>query len=404
MRLLSVLSLALVFTACFKSTNDSNQEKEPVYVAIGNSLTAGFQSGGLRADWQKQSYPVLLAQQMGITNFQIPVVDSPGIGSAKGPNGEPATPLFLDATGHPTYKLLGVDPSTLLPNLSYSLPYNNLAVPGATTLDISTAYNAATSQAKTNGYFDFIIRGSVLNNTSMLHQAIRLNPDILSMWVGSNDILGGITAGTIIVGVTVTPTVIYKALMDNIFDSLLTKTHAHLFVANIPSITSIPYVTTIPRFVFDPKTFAQDTTKPLLTEETNVKYVLLPALQALLTGTGFPTTSGGNGAKLAANLTLTQTEVDDANGLVDAYNVYLKAKADANPDRITLVDVNALLNNLTADKIAGLSGKYYLFDNDHTAFSLDGIHPNSKGYRAVANVYLDAINSALGKTYAKLTL
>jgi len=35
------------------------------YVAVGNSLTSGFQSGGLREDWQRESYPALIAKQMG---------------------------------------------------------------------------------------------------------------------------------------------------------------------------------------------------------------------------------------------------------------------------------------------------------------------------------------------------
>jgi lysophospholipase L1-like esterase len=403
-RFISMFPLALVLTACFDSSSDSAGDAKTVYVAIGNSLTAGFQSGGLRADWQKASYPVLLAEQMGITDFQIPVIDSPGIGSAKGPNGETKSPLFLDPGTHsPKDSILAGDPKALLSNRALGRPYNNLAVPGATTLDISTAYNDSSSQSKTNGYFNIVMRGAVLNNTTMLRQAISLNPDILTMWVGSNDILGGITAGTIIVGTTVTPTAIYKVLMERLFDSLLTQTHARIFVANIPAITSIPFVTTIPRFVFSPTTFAVDTTQPLLTEETDVKYVLLPALGEILKGTGFPVAAGGNGTKLAANLTLTVTEAEAAAKLVEEYNAYLKEKTDSKPDRLTLVDVNGLLNKLTAGGVPDLSGKFYLFDAAHTAFSYDGVHPNSKGYRQVANLYLDAINSTLNKSFPKLT-
>ena len=35
------------------------------YVAIGNSITAGYQSGGINDATQRQSYAFLLAQQMG---------------------------------------------------------------------------------------------------------------------------------------------------------------------------------------------------------------------------------------------------------------------------------------------------------------------------------------------------
>src|SRR4051812_42169934 len=35
------------------------------YVALGNSITAGFQSNGIQAPTQRQSYALLLAKQMG---------------------------------------------------------------------------------------------------------------------------------------------------------------------------------------------------------------------------------------------------------------------------------------------------------------------------------------------------
>ena len=39
-------------------------------VAVGNSLTAGFQSSGMLEDFQVNSYPYLVAQQMGKTEFE----------------------------------------------------------------------------------------------------------------------------------------------------------------------------------------------------------------------------------------------------------------------------------------------------------------------------------------------
>ena len=54
-------------------------------VAVGNSLTAGFQSSGLVEDFQLHSYPYLIAQKMGMaTQFEQPLIASPGIGSPAG--------------------------------------------------------------------------------------------------------------------------------------------------------------------------------------------------------------------------------------------------------------------------------------------------------------------------------
>src|SRR3954464_12447218 len=47
------------------------------YVAIGNSITAGFQSNGINDSTQRQSYAVLLARSMG-TRFAYPGLARPG--------------------------------------------------------------------------------------------------------------------------------------------------------------------------------------------------------------------------------------------------------------------------------------------------------------------------------------
>ena len=47
------------------------------YVALGNSITAGYQSGGINDSTQRLSYAVLLAKQMG-TRFAYPSLVMPG--------------------------------------------------------------------------------------------------------------------------------------------------------------------------------------------------------------------------------------------------------------------------------------------------------------------------------------
>lgn len=398
----SMAAAIAVCAGCDDSSSSSNTEdKAPVYVAVGNSLTAGFQSGGLVKDRQLESYPALLAAQMGVEDFQMPLVDTPGLGSRK-ISGLNTVPLFVDDSGNITTRLLGKDVASLLLNRTLARPYNDLGVPGATTLDFMTAYDSTTSQVPGNGFFNVVLRGALFNNATMMRQAISLKPTVMTIWLGANDILGGITAGTVIEGVTVTPTAIYSALMDKALDTLMRETEAHLFIANLPSITSIPFVTTVPPFLFNPKTFQVDPSTKLLTAEANTQYVLLPALAAIAGGHGVPADKGGLGDSLTADLTLDSAEVATANTLIDGYNAYLKKKADDNPDRITLVDMNAVLQQLKAGSIAGLTANFPLLDPTHSAFSLDGIHPNSKGYKVIANVWLAAINTALNKHYAEI--
>jgi lysophospholipase L1-like esterase len=130
-----------------------------------------------------------------------------------------------------------------------------------------------------------------------------------------------------------------------------------------------------------------------------VKYILVTALPLILGKHGVPTALGGLGDSLPANVTLTEAEAATAVKLTDEYNAYLKGKADAEA-RITLVDVNALLSKLFKGELPPLTGTYPLFDAaGNTAFSLDGIHPNAKGYKHVTNLFLETINSTLSKTY-----
>src|ERR1041384_1608439 len=48
------------------------------YVAMGNSITAGFQSGGINDSTQQRSYAVLLAAAMGGDPFYYPSLTTPG--------------------------------------------------------------------------------------------------------------------------------------------------------------------------------------------------------------------------------------------------------------------------------------------------------------------------------------
>ena len=78
-RALLVLALPLA-AACKDDALMPPTAADPIfdrYVSMGNSLTAGFQSGGINDSTQREAYPVLLAQAMG-TEFTVPFLASPG--------------------------------------------------------------------------------------------------------------------------------------------------------------------------------------------------------------------------------------------------------------------------------------------------------------------------------------
>ncbi|NJL27393.1 MAG: hypothetical protein HC897_05610 [Thermoanaerobaculia bacterium] len=73
-----VLLGALVATGASAQTGSADFTR---YIALGDSLTAGFISGGLVDEVQRVSYPALIHRQVAGTDagFDLPLVSKPGI-------------------------------------------------------------------------------------------------------------------------------------------------------------------------------------------------------------------------------------------------------------------------------------------------------------------------------------
>jgi hypothetical protein len=136
--LLDLLLLAGAGAAAAQNTGSASFTR---YVAMGDSLTAGFNSGGLVRDVQVNSYPALIWRQAtgGAGGFEQPLVSQPGI---------PPLLILTGLTSAPTPRS-SQNGSPL--NLNLPRPYNNLAVPGA---DVRDAVVTATG-----GLHDLVLRG-----------------------------------------------------------------------------------------------------------------------------------------------------------------------------------------------------------------------------------------------------
>ncbi len=442
-----LLSSVILYSGCDLATPDQPQLKvtrgelaTSKFVAIGNSLTAGFQSAGMVETAQVSSYPALIAQQLGKTDFQQPLIAEPGIGSTPG-----QTPLRLE-NGALVSDALTVNPLTLLKNALLSRPYDNLGVPGATLHDVLAATNAATSNSGTNSFFDMVLRNPNFGNTTQVQQAIMLNPTLIILWIGNNDALGAATAGGDLTKLTDQGqfTTDYTTLLTEI----RSKTHAALILANIPYVTDIPFVNTmdiifrtIPALgITSPVPVVVDATfqpvdfdptdgvlyLPLLTAETSVEHLTLPALSLYQTGLGVPDSlalagmglpaqqasalhlgmiaAGLNptGQPLPGSVTLTVDEGVAIKAAVEGFNATIATLAQQ--FQAPVVDMNAALSALNSTGLEGMSGKFVLLDPANTAFSLDGVHPNDAGYAIVANLFIQTINGMLELTVPPLNV
>jgi lysophospholipase L1-like esterase len=372
------------------------------YVAIGNSQTAGFMDAGLIAQGQAGSYPALIARQIASQldtppPFQQPFVAAPGIGSTD--TGSPAVIAGVLYWNGSEITLLGTTPAADVPTLLLAKdllqPYDNLGVPGATLWDVSHATSSATSQTGRNPYFDLILRNATAQTPTpflgmtQLTEAVARRPALITLWIGNNDVLGGATSGNPVVGTNVTPPInfvaMYSALVAALQDSVEARTGAKplIVAANIPSVTSVPYF--IPKATFDAIAGGGHA---VATVESDVTYVLLPALSYVLAGGHLP---------LPGNYTLTAAEVAAVENAINGYNDGIAGVCAA--AGMPLVDIHALLRTVATTGVDGLHATHFLFnghDATTTAFSLDGIHPNNRGQGLIANAFIDAINEAAG--------
>ncbi len=93
-------------------------------------------------------------------------------------------------------------------------------------------------------------------------------------------------------------------------------------------------------------------------------------------------------------------ELAEIRNLIDAYN-----KTIANTAKqydLALVDTNALMQTL-ATKGLRINGVNYNSEFiKGGVFSLDGVHPNQRGYAIIANAFIDAINKKYNANIAKV--
>jgi lysophospholipase L1-like esterase len=348
------------------------------YYSMGDSLASGFVSGALVVTHQVNSAPAHIARQAGVTDFQLPTVSEPGIPVELALRSLSPAPIIApkaSTQGAPT-------------NLGLTRSYNNLAVPGATLID------AVTRPSDNGGLHDLILRG----RGTQLQQTVAARPSIVTVWIGNNDVLGAAVRGQAIDGVTLTPAPAFRSAFQTLITTLGT-TGARIFAANLPDVTSIPFVTTIPPVVVNPTTgqpvMSNGQPVPLIGPSGGPlptgSLVTLAASSLLAQGVGIPTALGGRGTPLPDEVVIDPTE---RATIVDRVNVNNQAIRDiCSAANIPVLDVNALMRDLaTQGRVVG-GVTYTSSFLTGGIFSYDGVHPTEMGYAIVANEWIRLMNA-----------
>jgi len=433
------------------------------YVALGDSFAAGFSDGALFAAGQKNAYPNLLAKQfaqVGGGDFTLPLMADDLGGFSMGGSQIPQFPRRLYFNGTGPAMVAGVSGTDITTHLTGT--FNNVGIPGAKSFHLLAAgYGSGAG----NPYFarfasapsTTVLADALSQNPTFFSLWIGGN-DVLgfamSGGTGVNHNISGNTNPATYGSNDITHNAVFDSTINALATQLATGGKKGV-MANLPYITSLPFFTTVGYnpvpltqaqvtalnsgyaayngglvaaknlgFITEAERVARTITftvgkNPVvivdeyLTDITALNPGLIKMRQTtaedyiVLSSGGVSAQAhlaAGNGtsAPLQDKWVVSKNEVTEIVAATDAYNVSIKAAADAN--KLAFVDAKSVMNLLVNGGVR--FGNYHMSAQYVTGgtFSLDGIHPGARGYALIANSFLNAINAKYGATLRPIDL
>jgi len=467
------------------------------YVALGNSLAAGYADGALFITGQQNSYPNIVAQQFSLVQetgaFTQPLMADNAGGLLAGGTQifENRYVLAVGASGPSPKRYTGMAPTTDITNV-LSGPFSNMGVPGVKSFHLlapGMGNLAGVSLGTANPYF---VRFASSTQTSILADAVAQNPSFFSLMAGENDVLSYATSGGTGVDQTgntdvttygsddITDPQVFASVYSQIVTAMV-GTGAGGVLTSVPDVTTIPFFTTVP---FNPLTKAllgsgdeatgtatinalnaqlygplnqaltvfgagerinllsttADSNPLLIKDESltdlsvQLTAAFAPSLGAetaafygsvfgqarqakasdlvLLTtssvigtapeGIPAPLDKFGITYPLQDEHVLIPTEIMEIKTAQTKYNAAIEALAIANG--LAFADLNAFMTQLFNGGIPYDAGTLTSVFVTGGAYSLDGIHATPRGYAAMANLIIDAVNQKYSSTVPKVNI
>ena len=442
------------------------------YVAVGNSLTAGYMDGTVSRVGQTYSFPNLLSQQFALVgggaftqpSYEEDVNNLGGISGLPGFNNR----LVINASISAPQPIAGTSTITLTPQAT---AYNNMGVPGAKSFHLlAPGYGNVANLPAANPYY---VRHATSLTSTVLGDAVSKNPTFFTNWIGANDVLSYATTGGVGTDQTgnpnaasygpndITDPTFFAGVYSTIINQLTTN-GAKGVVATIPSVTSIPFFTTVPYNALPaeatssnasalqlygflaqvtggrilPLSRAAGTRNPILITDESLTDLsahisgaaaTIPTLAPFATALGqlygrarqatssdliLLSSSGKIGQPNPAGIApfniggvtfpfqdgdvLTPSEQTAIANATAAYNNAIVSIAASK--NLAVADMNAILSQLVSG-LKSVEGSIYTANyfsgaatENKVLFSLDGVHPNARGYAVIANEIIKVIN------------
>ncbi len=416
------------------------------YMAIGNSLTAGFADNSLYVSGQVNSYPQRLFEQFQKVrvhgaegNFIQPLLHSDngygwdGTGTSITDN---RARLVLGWSTNcygktslapmplPTFSPDAADASFTNPDAGDQL--NNIAVPGIRVADypVDGYGNPINGNPYATRFYHDVTKSPF---TELSYRISRLHPTFFTLWLGANDVLGYATAGgqgdgsgsaSPIFGnyyssTDITPPSVFQHIYDSIV-SVVIGTGAKGALINIPDVTSIPFFTTVPvnglylsrqtqvdsldafyrsknyKFHLGYNNFIVQDNAGVTRQAVDGELILLNVPQDSISCYGW-----GSVLPIKAQYVLTTDEIQNIKLFTDKFNSYIAGAARRN--NLALIDMHSYMASLKSGMV--YSGVTYTTQFvTGGAFSLDGVHPTPRGYALIANEIIKGINAQYHST------
>lgn len=347
------------------------------YVAIGNSITAGYQSGGIVDSTQQESFAALLAAAVG-TRYAYPAFNVPGC----------PPPIVNFQTGARLDDGTATT-CTLRSSAHINATLNNVAVPGAAVADL-TASTTANSNALTT---------LILGGETQIQKALTASPSFVTVEIGNNDVLPAALSGVPVPTPNVSPGItpvdsftVQYARAINQLTAAQPKIKGVLF--GVFNVTLIGALFPIDSVIDNPLlgaevdaaaghaiTYAPDCVN-------SGALLSLEVLPLIASGEVPPIIGCGD----TDPFTLDVNKIELFEGSVLAYNAYIKAKADS--IGFGYFDPNPLLVQLRAvDSIPPYPNFQSATHPFGSFITLDGIHPSAAAHQLIAAALIAKIDS-----------
>ncbi len=386
------------------------------YVALGNSITAGFQSNGILDSTEVRSYPNLLATRASISRFGQPRLAGTGCPQ---PFTAPLTPSTVTGTS-----------CARVDSAAYT---QNLAVPGVRIADLFV-----TPSNPTNAFQR--LYGLLTGGKSEVQAMIDAQPTFVSVWIGNNDALSAALGGTLgpataaSADSNLTPLAAFQTSLNNLTTAIKQSgAQGALLIGVVDAVTAAPLIQPGAYFFLARDAAGKFNGKPVNNNCSPVTALGTPNPLAanlvsfqIVSDANFPEINCDPAAYPVGDprrgtYLLDTSEQVVVRTRIAAYNTAIKAAADANG--WAYVDPNAVLGPLLVAKNA--AGQYQnvrkcqdlLTATTAAAFqaavlnscpvtgptaapnffgsliTFDGVHPSSAAHVILSQEFAKAINA-----------